>query len=108
MRSMVEGGGRAANPNPFDGLPGRSMPKCRQYLQDVPVWFLLASVDAASWRTTFSRNTDRDDDVITAQAADDWHSLVVWECETADGFALEGRLTNFLGSARLIESKPYG
>lgn len=60
------------------------------------------------WDAKFSRNVVRDGEVITALEAIGWHSLVVWECETSDGPALEDRLTNFLGSARLAESKPHG
>lgn len=50
----------------------------------------------AYWQAKIARNVARDADALAALADRGWRTLVVWECETRDGAALEARLAAFL------------
>jgi len=49
------------------------------------------------WVEKFAANQARDDRNIRELLAMEWHSLVIWECETGDAVELERRLVAFLG-----------
>jgi DNA mismatch endonuclease (patch repair protein) len=53
--------------------------------------------NSAYWNEKVARNRERDLKVIAALAAQDWESMVIWECETKDKNLLAKRLGEFLG-----------
>ncbi|TPM40024.1 DNA mismatch endonuclease Vsr [Mesorhizobium sp. B2-3-4] len=56
------------------------------------------------WQAKFDRNRLRDARNLAQAAAEGWHALVVWECETRDIFKLAARLSEFVGPVRLGRS----
>lgn len=68
--------------------------------------------NADYWRQKIARNKDRDARAQEALHAMGWDVLVIWECETKDRGALEGRLREFFNHFPLailrkqISSKP--
>ncbi|MBL8588177.1 MAG: DNA mismatch endonuclease Vsr [Methylobacteriaceae bacterium] len=52
--------------------------------------------NADYWAQKIARNRARDAAALAALAAQGWHSLVVWECETRDAPALAARLARFV------------
>ena len=53
--------------------------------------------NVAFWNAKFARNVERDRNAVEALETEGWGVIIIWECETADGQALEGRLRAFLG-----------
>lgn len=52
--------------------------------------------NAGYWREKIARNRARDGATLRALRAQNWRSLVVWECETRDVAALSRKLAAFL------------
>lgn len=52
--------------------------------------------NAGYWREKIARNRARDGATLRALKAQNWRSLVVWECETRDVAALSRKLAAFL------------
>ena len=52
--------------------------------------------NAAYWRAKIARNQQRDRTAVSALTSAGWSALVIWECETRDGAALEATLADFL------------
>ena len=50
------------------------------------------------WERKIARNRARDDNALSVLKGLGWKSLVVWECETKAGGALDRRLRKFLGA----------
>lgn len=61
----------------------------------------IPSTRTKFWIAKFARNRERDVRLETAAAEAGWQSLIVWECELKDTSALEAKLVDFLGPARL-------
>lgn len=52
--------------------------------------------NGAFWKKKREANVKRDDRQLARLAAEGWHALVVWECETRDAAKLQERLVRFL------------
>ncbi len=52
--------------------------------------------NAAYWRAKIARNQQRDRTAVSALTGAGWSALVIWECETRDGAALDAALADFL------------
>ncbi|MGD0165602.1 MAG: DNA mismatch endonuclease Vsr [Candidatus Sulfotelmatobacter sp.] len=52
------------------------------------------------WRPKLERNRARDARSIAALKADDWKTLLIWECETHIERTLKKRIKAFLGASR--------
>jgi DNA mismatch endonuclease (patch repair protein) len=52
------------------------------------------------WEPKLERNRARDARSIAALKADDWKTLVIWECETHTGSTLKKRIKAFLSASR--------
>lgn len=52
--------------------------------------------NAGFWEAKRNRNVQRDQESMMALHAQDWATLVVWECETKDMVALKQKLKTFL------------
>ncbi|MEQ1820045.1 MAG: DNA mismatch endonuclease Vsr [Terricaulis sp.] len=52
--------------------------------------------NAAYWRAKISRNVARDCATLKTLRADEWATLVIWECETRDSASLARKLAKFL------------
>lgn len=62
--------------------------------------------NADYWSAKIARNRARDAETAAKLASLGWRSLVVWECELKDGFALETRLAKRLGGDANREGAP--
>jgi DNA mismatch endonuclease (patch repair protein) len=56
----------------------------------------MPKANADYWSAKIARNRARDAAVRERLQAEDWQSLVVWECELRDEAALKARLAAFL------------
>ncbi|RAZ78251.1 very short patch repair endonuclease [Mesorhizobium atlanticum] len=52
------------------------------------------------WSEKLRRNRERDKATLATLTSSGWDVLTIWECEIADGAALEARLIEFLGPRR--------
>lgn len=52
------------------------------------------------WQAKLAANRARDRRALEAFSAQDWESLVIWECEISNAVHLAGRLKAFLGPVR--------
>ena len=69
---------------------------CFWHMHDCRYGRVRPRTNVAFWKEKRVANVERDLRTLTALRADDWESLVVWECETRDLSALERGLLAFL------------
>lgn len=54
------------------------------------------TTNAAFWKSKRAKNQERDRRIAVALRRLGWRSLVIWECQSPDRFAIARRLTRFL------------
>ena len=69
---------------------------CFWHVHDCPFGRVKPATNAGFWAKKRGENTARDGRNLAALAAAGWSVLVIWECETRDGPALEQVLRGFL------------
>lgn len=57
-----------------------------------------AMADSEFWRKKITLNIERDKNILSRLAQNNWESLVIWECELRDIGYIEAKILEFLDS----------
>lgn len=57
--------------------------------------------NAEFWAAKLDRNVARDAETLRCMGESGWNVLVIWECQTRDTVALEGRIKHFMTDEEL-------